>query len=136
MDHPLTKLFATHGLRLTTPRKRVFDVLKSAHEPLTVAEVTKKCQDTVDRASVYRTLALFEQLGATKRVTIGWKYKIELGDTFTPHHHHLVCQKCHKVIAVNEGGLELFISELSERHNFTPTEHYFEVSGVCEGCAG
>lgn len=88
----------------------------------------------VDRASVYRTIELFERLGIVLRVNIGWKYKLELSEMFSDHHHHLSCIECGKVIAMNEGALEEVIERLSSEHGFKPVTHQVEVQGVCRKC--
>ena len=68
----------------------------------------------VDRASVYRAVRLFEQLGIVQRLNTGWKYKIELTDKFAEHHHHLTCLQCGKTIAMGESELEEMISKLAD----------------------
>lgn len=88
----------------------------------------------VDRASVYRTVALFERLGIVQRLNTGWKYKIELTDKFAEHHHHLTCTHCGRTITMNESELEVLISKLAAHHNFAPTSHQIEIQGLCERC--
>lgn len=88
----------------------------------------------VDRASVYRAVGLFERLGIVQRLNTGWKYKIELTDRFSEHHHHLTCTQCGKTIAMNESELELLISRLAAHHHFAPTAHQIEIQGLCSNC--
>lgn len=88
----------------------------------------------LDRASLYRIITVFEELGIVQRINIGWKYKIELSDKFAEHHHHLTCLKCHKVIPINEHELESFISNLAGSHEFKPVEHQIELQGYCKDC--
>jgi len=134
MNHPLGVLFESQGLRLTQPRKVIFDILNKSHEPLRMSQIVEQAHGQLDRASVYRTIALFEQIGVVHRINIGWKYKIELGDQFMEHHHHLVCLRCHKVIPINEDELERLIRVASEKHHFRPVEHQVEIQGYCENC--
>lgn len=89
----------------------------------------------LDRASLYRIIAVFEKLGIAHRVNIGWKYKIELSDRFSEHHHHMTCLHCHKIIPINEQELEQFINNLSVQHEFQPIEHQIEIQGYCSTCA-
>lgn len=90
----------------------------------------------IDRASVYRSISLFERLGVAQRLNIGWKYKIELTDRFADHHHHLTCISCGKTISMNEHELEALISKLASDHNFTPSAHQIEIQGLCVNCKG
>src|SRR4051812_18203711 len=89
------------GQSLTAPRRAVFAALQDK-EPQTMRDVVTACRGLADRASVYRTVGLFEQLGIVQRLQIGWKYKLELGDTFHRHHHHLTCTGCGAVIPFDE----------------------------------
>ena len=88
----------------------------------------------IDRASAYRTIELFEQLGIVQRLNTGWKYKIELSDKFTDHHHHVTCIQCGKTVAMNEQELEKFIEQIAHQHGFAPTAHQIEIQGLCQNC--
>jgi len=123
-----------NSLSLTKQRQLVFELLEDS-EPLSMHELYALSKDSLDRASLYRTVSLFEKLGIIQRVNIGWKYKVELSDSFAGHHHHLTCLKCHKVIPINEAELEAFIGSVAASHNFRPLEHQVEIQGVCRLCA-
>jgi len=100
-----------------------------------MGELTKKAMGKLDRASVYRNVALFEQLGIVHRIYIGWKYKLELSDDFLAHHHHLSCLRCGKVIDIHDDtGVEEFIETVTKKIGFTPRRHQLEVDGVCGDC--
>lgn len=97
-------------------------------------EMCERAASTMDRASVYRTVALFEQIGVIHRINIGWKYKIELSDAFAEHHHHLTCLKCKRIIPINESALETFVAGLAASHHFKLTVHQIEIQGYCAKC--
>src|ERR1700733_372533 len=104
MIEPLEQLKITlkaHHQSLTKSRLLIFTALEDK-EPQTMHEIVAACQGQVDRASVYRTIALFERLGIVLRLQIGWKYKLELSDDFHHHHHHLTCRQCGKTIPLPE----------------------------------
>jgi Fur family ferric uptake transcriptional regulator len=132
-DLRIANLLKKNGLSLTRQRLAVFELLEDS-EPLTMHELQQLAGDRLDRASLYRTVAVFEKLGIARRVNIGWKYKIELSDAFTEHHHHMTCLQCHKVIPINEQELELFINNLSAQYGFEPIEHQVEIQGYCADC--
>ena len=129
----IATVLKAHGHSVTKQRLFVFELLEGT-EPLTMQELYQLAQGKLDRASLYRTIALFEALGIAQRVNIGWKYKIELSDQFAEHHHHLTCLKCHQVIPINEQELEAFISGLAQSYQFKPVEHQVEVQGYCAAC--
>ncbi len=119
---------------LTLPRQVVFSALLG-HEPQTMAQLVAVCADQIDRASVYRTIALFERLGIVQRLQIGWKYKLELSDAFHHHHHHLTCLKCGRTTPLPEDKqLENRLQQLAQTQNFTMQGHQLEVQGLCQNC--
>ena len=118
---------------LTKPRQAVFDALQH-HASFTMAELVAACPG-VDRASVYRTTELFEQLCVVVRIPHGWKYRLELGEAFHEHHHHATCSACGASIALPEdAALEKRLHALAARRNFTLTTHQIELTGTCEAC--
>src|SRR4051812_47538661 len=84
------------GMNVTFARRHVFEALL-AKETQTMNELIKACRD-IDRVSVYRSVALFERLGIVVRPPIGWKYQIELSDSFHRLHHHLACSSCGRIM--------------------------------------
>lgn len=128
----LSAMLKAHGYSVTKPRLAVFEQLLD-QEPLSMYDLVQKLPET-DRASVYRTVALFEELGIVIRINIGWKYKLELSEAFTSHHHHMSCLNCKKIIPINESALEQVISQLGIAHGFTITAHQIELQGYCKAC--
>ena len=122
-----------HGYSITAARTEVFESLSQSH-PLEMAELVKACKHS-DRASVYRTIELFEKLNIVTRVYMGWKYKLELSDDFSSHHHHLSCNVCGKVVVIHESPqIEDAIIKLTYEAGFTPDSHQLEIRGVCQDC--
>jgi Fur family ferric uptake transcriptional regulator len=122
-----------HGFSMTKPRQVVFSALQN-EEPQTMHELVARCPQT-DRASIYRTVALFEQLGIVQRLQIGWKYKLELTGDFIHHHHHLSCLHCGKVIALpKDDDLEKRLHALAAAQKFEPQDHQLEIRGLCYNC--
>ena len=120
-------------MSLTGPRQAVFDALKH-HQSLTTHELIAACM-TVDRASVYRTIQLFEELGIIIRIPTGWKYRLELGEAFHEHHHHATCSACGGSIALPEDpALEQRLHALATRRDFLITSHQIELNGLCAAC--
>jgi Fur family transcriptional regulator, ferric uptake regulator len=118
---------------LTKPRLIVFAALQKS-EPLTMQQLVHACA-SVDRASIYRTIALFEKLGIVQRLQIGWKYKLELSDAFQRHHHHLTCLKCGRVIPFDEdSALQSKLRQISQAEKFKMSGHQLEIQGFCANC--
>jgi len=122
------------GFSLTQPRKIVFEALQH-QEPRSMREVVASCIQ-IDRASVYRTIALFEQLGIVQRLQVGWKYRLELSDAFHEHHHHMHCVHCGQTTALPEDrALEERLHNMAAAHSFTLQSHQLELSGLCKKCS-
>jgi Fe2+ or Zn2+ uptake regulation protein len=127
------KLLQEHHLRITNPRKAVFEMLLNANEPVSIHSLVQSLP-TVDRVSIYRILETFGTAGITKLVYTGWKKRYELSDTFLPHHHHLHCLRCNKTIALADDRIESLISSLAKSHDFAVQTHSFEIEGTCQDC--
>lgn len=112
------------GNILTKTRLAVLDYLSDNHSPLSARGLHKKLKH-FDRASVYRTLNLFEELHLVN-VEVVDKEKIYcLADE---PHHHIICKKC--------GYMEKIECNHSFGHfkNFTNIYHQLTLTGVCNKC--
>lgn len=124
------------GYSITKPRELVFGALEG-QEPQSMAEVVHKLEHEVDRATVYRTIELFEKLGIVTRLNLGWKYKIELSENYSHHHHHLSCINCGKVVSFEEGQvLHQAIEHLATAKGYSMVDHSLEIRGRCPDCYG
>ncbi len=129
----LQSVLKTADYSLTSTRRTVFISMLN-RKPMTMTQLIERCPD-VNRASVYRTVNLFEKLQIVNRIQIGWKYKLELGDTFHHHHHHITCHHCGNVDELNEAPqLERLLEQLANNSHFALITHQLEISGVCESC--
>lgn len=130
----LNDILRRHGYSTTKARRFIFELLVD-QEPQSMHDIFIKTDGKVDRASLYRIIRIFEQTGIVQRVYIGWKYKIELTDIFTHHHHHISCLGCHKLIAIREDeDIEKLIQAVAKKHHVQATSHQLEVQGYCQNC--
>lgn len=131
-----TRTLKDAGQSVTGPRIALFRLLEGS-EPQSTAELLAKSGGEFDRASLYRSLSLFEQLGIVQRLYIGFKYKVELTDLYSHHHHHISCLGCGRVIPLDEHEqIERMISLLARRHNVAAVSHQLEIQGYCTQCNG
>lgn len=136
MQHETLKtILKDNGASLTRSRQLVFDLLLN-QGPQTMQVLTTRAGGEVDRATIYRTIELYERLGIVNRLNIGWKYKIELSEIFSGHHHHMHCTKCSKIITLPPSTmLETMIDKIAARTSFSPRGHSLEVYGLCPNCS-
>jgi Fur family ferric uptake transcriptional regulator len=131
----LKALLKKNNASLTKPRKAVFNLLLNK-EPQSMQVLVKRAENSVDRATVYRTIELFEQLGIVHRLNIGWKYKIELSDVFLGHHHHFHCSNCGKTFTLPPNTmLETMIDSAVAKEGYSPRGHNLEIYGLCQNCS-
>ncbi len=130
----IDQILSQNGYSVTTARQAVFNALLDSG-PITMSQLTNKVGNKINRASVYRTVSLFEKLGIINRLQMGWKYKLELGDIFTEHHHHMTCIQCGTVISFEEdSGLESGIEHAAAQASFKISSHSLEIRGLCHTC--
>lgn len=130
----LRQILGDNGFKTTRPRLVVFQLLRH-HGMQSLAELNNRTEGKADRVSVYRVIDLFEKLGIARRVTIGWKYKVELSDIFLNHHHHITCLECGRVQAIRASkDIENTIHTLTSEPGFIITSHQLELQGYCKKC--
>ncbi len=128
-------LLRDRSLRRTRRRLRIIEVLRDTPRPLTARELRAQLgEDSVDLATVYRTLERFVAASLANRVQLGdGTARYEIADR--NHHHHLVCTICGAVESLatcQVGPLE----DLALReHGFHVASHSLEFFGTCQGCA-
>ncbi len=121
------------GNSVTSARRSIYKLLKHVDMPMSIQEIAGE-SPTIDRATVYRTIELFEKLGIVKRVWFGFRSKVELSDLYQEHHHHLVCESCGRIIKIDHANLERMVSRITKKNNYLPTKHHIEIFGLCEEC--
>ncbi len=133
MNKSLRKILAKNQLRATRSRGEVFDVLQKSPEPLKMITLVKHCAN-VDKTSVYRAIQLFQKLDLVTTTSDGWRNYYELAAEFRPHHHHLICMSCGRVVDINSPALEKLVLSIAKANDFAATSHSFEIFGLCPEC--
>ncbi len=127
------QILKDNNVSVTATRRAIFETLLDADTPLKNGEIARSTP-TVDKASVYRTLELFSQLGITETIIRGWTPLTELAEPFKAHHHHIICEQCGRVVEIENNTLEDVLSLVAARHNFTLSKHLVELTGTCKNC--
>jgi Fur family ferric uptake transcriptional regulator len=79
------------------------------------------------RATVYRTLGLLHERGVIDATASSRSRR-------SAPSHHLVCEKCHRVVELQECDLGGWVDEVAGRHGFHAHEHQVEIAGLCAEC--
>jgi Fur family ferric uptake transcriptional regulator len=118
----------------TSTRRLIFETLLESGD-LSMNELTAKLKGNVNRASIYRSIQLFEAAGIVRRLNAGWKYRLELSEAYSSHHHHLTCINCHRVFSFQEDNeTAKAITKLAEKSGFEDVTHQLEIRGLCADC--
>lgn len=133
-EHALAKLDAA-GYRRGGSRRKVIDYLGTRDCAVTALEIDREL-DRVGRASVYRTLEQLEELGLVQKVDLGRESTAyERVDPAGHHHHHLVCNRCGRVLPFEDEALEEAIHEVRTREGFKVEGHEVTLRGTCARCS-
>jgi Fur family ferric uptake transcriptional regulator len=121
------------GFRSGAARRQVIELLEREDCALTALEIDRRLP-SVGRASVYRTLEQLEQLHLVHRVDVGGEgVAFERNDP-GGHHHHMVCERCGRLIPFSDPALERAIEGIGERADFEITAHDVLLRGRCPDC--
>jgi len=130
-----------HDVRFTQGRRAVVDALSRAPGPRSAAELSDQLSPAVPLSSIYRTLAVLEEVGVLAP-HLGAKglTRFELAEWLTGHHHHLVCIDCGSVADVDipagqEERVRSLVTQIAEHASFAATDHTLEIEGRCSRCA-
>jgi Fur family ferric uptake transcriptional regulator len=88
----------------------------------------------ISRATVYRTLALFEECGIIKKALKDEDISYYEVSTMNEHHDHLICVECGEIIEFCSEKIEKIQKEIYSNYNYVPTSHQLILKGMCEKC--
>lgn len=125
------------GLKITTPRRKILDIMENAADHhLSAEDIYKSLLDSgeeIGLATVYRVLTQFEEAGLVVRHHFeGGQSVFEL-DHGT-HHDHLVCVKCGKVEEFIDNMIEARQQEIAKTAGYQITDHSLNIYGICGDC--
>jgi len=126
------------GLRQAEARERVVELLAGEPCALSAVEIEQALRAQGRRtglASIYRALDLLVEHGLVERVAVDRdQTRFERALPSGEHHHHLVCNRCGRLVAFDDPGLERAINRASERLGVRVDHHEVVLRGACEDC--
>jgi Fur family transcriptional regulator, ferric uptake regulator len=96
-----------------------------------LAQVIERYPST-NKTTVYRTLELLSSLGIVNVTDLGMgrlEYELQ-----SHPHHHLICEKCHTRIEVDDSLLEPLRTSLLQHYGFVTDLDHFALFGICPDC--
>ena len=127
---------AQKKLRLTAPRRAIIEAVFSTENHFTAEQLLAWAQRrdrTVSRATVYRTLPLLTESGLVREMDFGGDHKFyDPNYADRPHHNHIICQDCGKIVEFESAQIEELEKEISRRLGFAVKAHRLQITAACE----
>ena len=124
------------NLRLTSQRQAIIDSVFSTEQHFTAEQLlewSRQRDKTVSRATVYRTLPLLTESGLVREMDFGKDYKFyDPNYAQHPHHNHIICQDCEKIVEFDSDKIEKIENEISHRLGFSVKAHRLQITATCE----
>ena len=123
--------------RVTQARKIVLTQVFSRHDHFCADDLAAELSsgpNHVSRGTVYRTLALMEEVGFV-RVIRDTDVHAHYEHIFNhPSHEHMICDGCGEFIEFSADSLAGLVEKACRKHNFEERTHRVVVFGLCEKC--
>ncbi len=135
-DMSCSQVLKRKGYRLTPQRMMVVEALHEADRHVSAEEVYAQVRARYPYANistVYRTLELLKELGLVTEIALG-DGCVRFHPAEKGHHHHLVCQKCGRLIDLPESALAPLEGTLSDMYQFKADLKHMAVFGLCSKC--
>ena len=121
------------GLKATTARLRILDILQQGGAPhLSAEEIYRRlvaAGEEVGLATVYRVLTQFENAGLVTRHNFSSDHSVfEIGSR--KHHDHMVCAETGRVIEFSSEEIERLQAEVARKLGYKLVDHRLELYAV------
>src|SRR5947209_3571018 len=127
---------AQKNLRLTAQRQAIVNSAFSTRQHFTAEQLldwSRRRDKSVSRATVYRTLPLLTESGLVREMDFGKNYKFyDPNYAEHPHHNHIICQDCEKIVEFECEKIEKLENEISHRLGFSVKAHRLQITATCE----
>ncbi len=127
---------AEKGLRKTAQRDAIIEAAFSTTEHYTAEDLllmARKVDRSVSRATVYRTLPLLVECGVLREMDFGKDYKFYDPNYIEhPHHMHLICVDCSKIVEFEDQHIELLEDCITKRLGFSPASKTVRIEATCD----
>lgn len=124
------------GLRLTTQRMAIIDTVFSTEEHFTAEQLlewSRERDQSVSRATVYRTLPLLTESGLVREMDFGKDYKYyDPNYAEHPNHNHIICQDCDRIVEFESEKIEKLEDEITHNLGFSLKTQRIQINANCE----
>jgi Fur family ferric uptake transcriptional regulator len=135
----LLKELAERGVRITAQRRLLVDIIQDSPRHLdatSLLEIAKQQDPNIDRATVYRTIALLKDRGLIDELDLmhieGEKHYYEAKTS--RDHCHMACFECGAIMEYTSSSFEKLKDEMAKQSGFQIRVVRLEVGGLCKRC--
>lgn len=135
----LMKELVARGVRMTPQRRLLVGIIQDSPRHLDAAgllEVARKRDADIDRATVYRTIALLKGYGLIDELDLmhieGEKHYYEAKTN--REHCHMACFRCGAIMEYASSSFEKLKTEMAAQSGFQIRVVRLEVGGFCKRC--
>jgi Fe2+ or Zn2+ uptake regulation protein len=131
------KFLTQKGLRVTNQRLAIFDAAFVQKEHFTAEQLldyARAIDDSVSRATVYRTLPIMTESALLREVDIGSGekyYRPNEGST-NAQVAQVVCMDCDRIFEISAPFMEWYGNTVSSKLGLTPVTQRLQVSAQCD----
>ena len=129
---------AQQGLRGTRQRLAVYEAARGLTGHYTADELLRKARqldDSVSRATVYRTLPLLVGCGAVREVDVGRDHTYYLTESGgASFRAQLICERCETIVPVDAPFMEWYGKAVAAKHGMRPVSQRLQVNAICAAC--
>lgn len=137
----LLEELAGRGVRMTEQRRLLVGIMQESRRHLdaaTLLKLAKREDAAIDRATVYRTLALLKRLGLIDELDLmhleGEKHYYEVKTN--RDHCHVACFRCGAILEYASSSFERLKEDIARRSGFQIGVVRLEAGGLCKRCRG
>src|SRR5512142_43132 len=99
-----------------------------------LVDLTRREDERISRATVYRTLQWMVEAGIARKVDFGeGRYRFEHSYRH-PRHFHLICKVCNRSSEFLSSDIDVLIEEIAAARNFSAHQSVLQIYGTCEQC--
>lgn len=132
MHRPIIARCEAKGLRMTTPRRVIAQVLQDSDDHPDVEELFARANaidEVISIATVYRTVKLFEEAGILDKLEFG-DGRARYEDAEREHHDHLIDMNSGEVIEFVDPDIEALQEKIAAKLGYELRGHRLELYGV------
>jgi Fur family ferric uptake transcriptional regulator len=127
------------GLRYSSVREAIAKAALNYDGHFEVNDLMRQLRDAKVKdahlATVYRTLPLLVESGLIQPTLLSAGERHFYEAAFErPHHDHLICTSCGKVVEFEFEAFEVLQRDVAERYGFRLSAHFHELLGQCADC--